>query len=208
MTQQKLRLIPLLLVLLSRGLYADDTATIEAVLDGFHRAAATADYQRYRSLMAEDIVFLGTDASERWQGQAFADFARPRFESGRGWEYRPRDRRISLSMDGKVAWFDELLSHDKLGTCRGSGVMVRESESGEWKVAQYNLSVPVPNDLVLSVVAQIRGEPSAATVAVEPAAASGAASVEEPAVQDEAQPEASEEKRCRKRHKTNRAANC
>ncbi len=104
--------IPLLSILLSPGLYADDTAAIDAVLNGFHRAAATADYDRYTSLMADDIVFLGTDASERWQGEAFADFARPHFDSGRGWEYRPRNRRISVSGDGKVAWFDEMLGHE------------------------------------------------------------------------------------------------
>lgn len=134
------------LLITAPGLRADDTAPINAVLDSFHRAAAAADYNRYVALMAEGIVFLGTDATERWQGQAFADFARPHFDSGRGWDYRPRERRITLSRNGEVAWFDELLSHDKLGTCRGSGVLV--NESGEWKVAQYNLSVPIPNELV------------------------------------------------------------
>ena len=133
---------------------ANENDPVDATLDDFHRAAATADYQRYTALMAEQIVFLGTDASERWQGQAFADFARPHFESGRGWEYRPRQRRVRLSPNGEVAWFDELLDHDRLGTCRGSGVLVRES--GRWKVAQYNLSVPIPNDLVDSVADQIR----------------------------------------------------
>ena len=133
---------------------ANENDPVDATLDDFHRAAATADYQRYTALMAEQIVVLGTDARERWQGQAFADFARPHFESGRGWEYRPRQRRVRLSPNGEVAWFDEQLDHDRLGTCRGSGVLVRES--GRWKVAQYNLSVPIPNDLVDSVAAQIR----------------------------------------------------
>lgn len=154
MTGRQFTWIPLLLILLSPGLCADDTAAVDSVLNSFHRAAAAADYDRYRSLMAADIVFLGTDASERWQGQAFADFARPHFDSGRGWAYRPRDRRISIAGDGKVAWFDEMLSHDTLGTCRGSGVLVRES--GQWKVAQYNLSVPIPNELVDGIADQIR----------------------------------------------------
>ena len=146
--------LALLLLAPCASSWANETDPVDATLDDFHRAAATADYQRYTALMAEQIVFLGTDASERWQGQAFADFARPHFESGRGWEYRPRQRRVRLSPNGEVAWFDELLDHDRLGTCRGSGVLVRES--GRWKVAQYNLSVPIPNDLVDSVADQIR----------------------------------------------------
>ena len=52
------------------------------------------------------------------------------------------------------ARFDELLAHDRLGQCRGSGVLVREGD--RWKVAQYNLSVPVPNDIVLDVAERIR----------------------------------------------------
>ncbi len=175
-------------------------------LDAFHRAAAEADLDGYFSLMTDEVVFLGTDGSERWQGQAFRDFVRPHFEAGRGWTYTVTDRALTLDSSGRIAWFDEALDNEQLGACRGSGVLVLQDE--RWKVAQYNLSVPVPNDLVLSVVAQIRGEPAAAAVAVEPAAADEAAPVAETAVQDEAQPEASEEKRCRKRHKTNRAANC
>jgi hypothetical protein len=33
-----------------------------------------------------------------------------------------------------------------MGTCRGSGVLVRRE--GEWKIAHYNLAVTVPNDLI------------------------------------------------------------
>ncbi len=141
-------------LLLAPHLHAGDSTAINEVLDSFHRAAAEADLERYTSLMAEEIVFLGTDGSERWQGRDFTDFARPHFDSGRGWAYRPRDRRLSVSGDGKVAWFDEMLSHDTLGTCRGSGVLVKVS--GAWKVAQYNLSLPIPNELVDRVADQIR----------------------------------------------------
>ena len=46
----------------------------------------------------------------------------------------------------KVAWFDEALETPNLGPCRGSGVLIA-TQAG-WKIAQYNLSIPVPNDLV------------------------------------------------------------
>ena len=37
---------------------------------------------------------------------------------------------------------------------RGSGVLVLRE--GEWKVAQYNLTIPIPNPLAGDVVRQIR----------------------------------------------------
>jgi hypothetical protein len=74
-------------------------------------------------------------------------------------------------------------------------------DRGQWKVAQYNLSVPIPNDLVLDVAAQIRGEnipDAAAPTATDDAADDGSTPSQEP----QAAP-------CRKkRHKTNRAASC
>ncbi len=198
----------LLLILMAPALRADDVVSIGAVLDDFHQAAADADFDRYTSLMAEDIVFLGTDAGERWQGQAFTDFAKPHFEKGKGWDYRPRDRRIQVSGEGAVAWFDELLSHEKLGTCRGSGVLVREE--GGWRVAQYNLSVPIPNELVYGVADQIQafdaGEVVSTTTAAPAAAA--AAATDSGDVESAAEP-AEPEKQCReRRHKTNRKASC
>src|SRR5690349_16554349 len=45
---------------------AVDEKAIGAVLDDWHAAAAAADEERYFGLMTEDSVFLGTDATERW----------------------------------------------------------------------------------------------------------------------------------------------
>lgn len=126
---------------------------VDAVLDDFHDAASKADFDRYFSHWTDSSVFLGTDDWERWVGREFRDFARPHFENGKGWTYAPRDRRVSLSADGSVAWFDELLTHAKLGTCRGSGVLA--NVGGQWKVMQYNLSVPIPNAIVEGVAERI-----------------------------------------------------
>ena len=176
--------------------HADQHRALNETLDSFHRAAAEADFERYTALMTGDIVFLGTDATERWQGESFPAFARPYFESGQGWEYRPYDRTLTVSKAGDVAWFDELLRHDRLGVCRGSGVLVLEN--GVWKVAQYNLSVPIPNDIVYSVANQIQSDDRAT---MEGEAQSETASVEEA--------DAAPEKKCReRRHKTNRKASC
>ena len=55
-------------------------------------------------------------------------------------------RWITFSPDRRIAWFDETLETPNLGPCRGSGVVVA-TDAG-WKISQYNLSIPIPNDLV------------------------------------------------------------
>jgi hypothetical protein len=127
---------------------------IDVILDDFHVAASKADYNRYFSHWTEASVFLGTDATERWVGQEFRDYAKKRFDTGKGWTYHPHDRHITVAPDAEHAFFDELLSHDRYGTCRGSGVL--RKEGGDWKILQYNLSIPIPNELAEGVVATIK----------------------------------------------------
>ncbi|MBL9031179.1 MAG: nuclear transport factor 2 family protein [Phycisphaerae bacterium] len=127
-----------------------------AALDDFHDAAANADFDRYMRRWTDRSVFLGTDATERWTGQEFRDFARPHFDQskgGKGWTYHPRARRIT-AIDQDHAYFDELLDHAKLGECRGSGVL--GWEDGRWKVLQYNLSIPIPNALAEDFAGRIK----------------------------------------------------
>lgn len=131
----------------------DAIAAVESVLDDFHRAASEADGDTYFGLFAAEGVFLGTDASERWTVEEFRAYAKPHFDQGRGWTYTPLERHVSIA-DGGAAWFDERLHNDGLGETRGSGVLVRRD--GAWKIAQYNLSIPVPNELATEVVERIR----------------------------------------------------
>ena len=119
---------------------------VSAVLDDWHSAAAAADEARYFGHFARDAVFLGTDATERWTVEEFRRYAHPHFAKGKAWSFRSVSRHISFSADGSVAWFDEMLDTPNLGPSRGSGVLVREN--GQWRIAQYNLSVPIPNDLM------------------------------------------------------------
>lgn len=132
-----------------------DEAAVARVLDDFHDAAAAGDFDRYFGHFASDAVFLGTDASERWTLEQFEAYARPYMHPGGGWTYHPRGRHVSFTPDRRTAFFDELLDNAGLGETRGSGVLVREG--GEWKVAQYNLSIPIPNALADSVVGIVRG---------------------------------------------------
>jgi hypothetical protein len=122
------------------AVHTDDE--IVRVLDDFHDAAARADEPRYFGHFAPGGVFLGTDATERWEVEAFRAYAHPHFAKGKAWSFRGVRRRVTVS--GDVAWFEEDLETQNLGPARGSGVLVLRG--GDWKIAQYVLSVTVPND--------------------------------------------------------------
>lgn len=133
---------------------ASAAGEIERVIDAFHAAAARADEKAYFALMAPSFAFLGTDASERWDKEAFRAFAHPYFAQGKGWTFTPRSRHLDRSSDGRIAWFDELLDSATYGECRGSGVL--EKIDGTWKLQQYHLTIPIPNELAKELVARIR----------------------------------------------------
>jgi ketosteroid isomerase-like protein len=139
-------------VLILLALLSTERTAVNAVLDDFHLAAAQADEARYFGHMSADAVFIGTDATERWDVKAFRAYAHPHFAAGRGWTYTPRNRNVTIH--GDVAWFDELLDNTKYGETRGTGVL-RKIE-GAWRIVQYNLSMPIPNDVAADVVKLIR----------------------------------------------------
>jgi hypothetical protein len=128
--------------------------TPDAVLDDWHKAAAAADEARYFGHFAPQAVFMGTDPRERWNLETFRAWAKPYFDRKKAWNFTPHDRHVTYSGDRLVAWFDEMLNTPNLGECRGSGVLLRLD--GEWKIAQYNLSIPIPNGLADSVVKEIK----------------------------------------------------
>jgi ketosteroid isomerase-like protein len=132
---------------------ADPERAIARVLDDWHQSASVADGARYFGHMAEDAVFLGTDASERWTLPEFRSFCEPYFSKGVGWTYEPRERHVSAA--GHLAWFDERLWNEKYGECRGTGVL--REDGGDWKIVHYSLTFPVPNELAGDVVKLIRG---------------------------------------------------
>ncbi len=141
----------LLIALMSFSALAEQS--IDQVLNSFHQAASQADGEAYFNLLSDDSVFLGTDATERWAKNEFKAYAMPYFNQGKGWTYHSTERHINFSADGKTAFFDELLFNDNYGQCRGSGVLWKTAQG--WKIAQYNLSVPLPNAIAKDVVKQI-----------------------------------------------------
>jgi hypothetical protein len=127
---------------------------VNRVLDSLHEAASDANGELYFGLFDEDAVFMGTDATERWSMDEFRAFAEPHFSQGRGWTYTVTERHVYVAVSGATAWFDEVLRNDHYGTCRGTGVLLLTDEG--WRIAQYNLTIPIPNDLAGEFTARIR----------------------------------------------------
>lgn len=142
------------LIALPSARAADTTQAVADTLDRFHTAASRADAQAYFDLFAPEGVFIGTDASERWTLEEFKKYVMPHFSKGKGWTYIPKSRHIDVS--GDIAWFDEILDNKSYGTCRASGVL--RKIDGKWKVSQYHLTIPVPNELAETVVKMIRAQ--------------------------------------------------
>jgi ketosteroid isomerase-like protein len=137
----------------------EDISRIAGTLKDWHAAAAGADESRYFGHLAPEFVFLGTDANERWDLASFRSFAHPYFAKGKAWTFVPRDQHITLSPHGDVAWFDEKLDSSSYGQCRGSGVLRRIGDA--WKLSQYNLTIPIPNEIAKEVVKMIAARPGA-----------------------------------------------
>ena len=127
---------------------------IDGVLDSLHQAASDADGEDYFDLFADGAIFMGTDATERWSIEEFRAYAEPYFSQGRGWTYTKTERHIYVAASGETAWFDEMLSNEKYGTCRGTGVLLLID--GVWKFSQYNLTIPIPNDLAAEFTTKIK----------------------------------------------------
>lgn len=129
--------------------HPSDKQAITTVLDNWHKAAAEGNFNNYFGAMADESIFIGTDATENWNKKQFQDFAKPYFDKGAAWNFKPLNRNIYFDASGKVAWFNELLD-TWMKICQGSGVMVKEK--GVWKIKHYVLSATVPNDNINEVV--------------------------------------------------------
>ncbi|MEO1534649.1 MAG: nuclear transport factor 2 family protein [Planctomycetota bacterium] len=131
--------------LLAFPAFADPEKDVDALLSRMHEASKNADVT-YFDLFAEDAVFFGTDLWERWTKEEFAALYKPYMESGRGWEFKMRDRRIAVQPCGTIALFDETLFSESYGPCRGSGTA--RLDDGEWRIVRYHLDITIPNEVV------------------------------------------------------------
>ncbi len=141
------------LILISFSSFAQTTTPkdeIHQLVDQWHKAAAEANFSAYFEHMAEDAIFIGTDAAENWNKKEFELYAKPHFDKGKAWSFTALERHIFMDSTGEIAWFDELLD-TQMKICRGSGVLIKVGN--QWKIKHYVLSMTIPNETSKSVIA-------------------------------------------------------
>ena len=129
----------------------DNIKEINKLLDTWHSYATNAD-TAFFDIIADDGIYIGTAEEEVWNKKEFLQFAKPYFDKGKAWDFKPYDRNIYFNDNNNVAWFNEKLD-TWMGVCRGSGIL-QNSENG-WKIYQYTLSMTVPNEKVKDVISVI-----------------------------------------------------
>lgn len=132
---------------------SEPTASLNAMIDNWHQAAAKADEDAFFGAMTPDGIYLGTDASERWLRDELRTWAAFAFERESAWNFTPSGRQLYFSHDGNYAWWEENLD-TWMGVCRGSGV-ARLTADG-WKIAHYHLSVTIPNDKIKAFIELVK----------------------------------------------------
>ena len=132
----------------------DHKEKINNTLDSLHYFASKADQKNYINLFSKNAVFFGTDIEERWPISVFNSYVKSRFDTGIGWTYQVNSRNIYISKNYKSAWFDELVENESYGIFRGTGVLI--FENNKWKISQYNLLLPIPNDYLQKYANEIK----------------------------------------------------
>ena len=125
-----------------------DQQAAAQVLDLLNQYSSDADWDKYFALYRKDGIFIGTDASERWGMAEFEHYSRPT----KGWRYDLTERH--LIQHGDVILFDELLNSPAYGVSRGTGTLIKTD--GYWKIAQYHLSFPIPNEIAKQITTEIK----------------------------------------------------
>ena len=141
---KKLTLICLIIVF---NIKANEQRCIDELLDGLHLDAHEGKFDSYFDRYSPNAIFLGTDKTERWTVQELKSYAQPAFADGHGWTYKVVER--NWEGGGDTRWFDEILFNEKLGHCRGTGVV--QLINDEWKIAHYALTMLVPNSIAADI---------------------------------------------------------
>ncbi|MCL1050407.1 nuclear transport factor 2 family protein [Shewanella abyssi] len=126
---------------------SDDKQQAATLLNNLNTYSANADWDNYFDLYADNGIFIGTDANEHWDKVQFEQYARPT----KGWRYDLTSR--AMTQHGDVIWFDELLNSPSYGVSRGTGTLIKTAQG--WKIAQYHLSFPIPNEIAKAITAEI-----------------------------------------------------
>ena len=61
--------------------------------------AAETNFDAYFNTMANESVFIGTDATENWNKKEFMEFSKPFFDKGKAWSFTSLKRSSSFLLN-------------------------------------------------------------------------------------------------------------
>jgi hypothetical protein len=152
---KKLALAGILILTFFTTQAQDVKKELNTFMNNWHQAAATANEELFFGSMTDEGIYLGTDKTEKWTRNEMMKWAQPYFERDTAWAFTTISRDIYLSDDGNTAWFNEKLD-TWMGVCKGTGILVKQSNG--WKIALYDLSVTVDNELIQDFIKLVEGE--------------------------------------------------
>ena len=91
----------LLLLAVSFANAQTDKDKINQTLDTWHKAAGEVKFDAYFDVLADDAIYIGTDATENWTKKEFAVWAKPYFDKGTTWNFKALERNIFFDKSGK-----------------------------------------------------------------------------------------------------------
>lgn len=158
MNMKKLLLFVLLIGMMAPASAQSPEEQVNAFMDAWHRAAATADSEGFFGRMTEDCIYIGTDKTERWLRDELKEWSKKYFARDKAWDFKPIERQVHFSKKKDYAWFNETLD-TWMGVCRSSGMLYKDKKKG-WKLKHYHLSVTLDNDLIQGFLSLINGAPN------------------------------------------------
>ena len=132
-------------------------AQVRAVMDKFAEAWQAKDVAAATRLTVQDadMIWIGTDAAERWVGwKQLKSSCERQFAALEKLKLVPHDRVVKVSQGGDVAWVFELWDMDvvsggqpaKIKDMRSTFVL--EKRQGHWLLAQGHFSIGVAGQAV------------------------------------------------------------
>lgn len=133
-----------------------ELSDIRMLLEQYELARESEDFATVEMIWAadEDIILFGTEGDEKMMGWSAIEKAMSRqFNELENTLINISDQHIKVSMDGKTAWFSEVLDYNFIYQgedmtfegIRFTGVM--EKRDGHWKLVQGHLSVPYESEI-------------------------------------------------------------
>jgi ketosteroid isomerase-like protein len=123
------------------------SAEVEVIVAALYQALKTGEIGEFQARLSDDVLAIGTDPEEWWEGKdaTIRAFREQAEAMGGGFPIEPGE--ISANALGDVAWFASrptfVVGDDRM-PCRHTGVFARED--GDWKLVETHLSIGVPNE--------------------------------------------------------------